>query len=490
MLQQKNNQNQSTNKPDREALKTGKSLQGLFPMGSCKYLAPLALAFTALIGTSNPVQAVNIHFDYASGTDVKVREGFEMAANIWEVLLADETDVRIEVAMVDFAGEFGQDYNNVLGLALPEFWDLEFYEFEDALAADATSGDDATAVANLDLSQVENDYDMILTQANAKALGLYDGSSTAYDGKIRINNQFQWDYALDPNTGSTGAEQFHFLSVALHEIAHVLGFTSGLDSNEWMAKNDIELSNTPEAQTTIGQFTALDAFRYDKKGNLNVEEVTNPGHQRFFSLDGTTNIAEFSTGINGDGYQASHWKNDKFWNPKTNSVKVSESLGIMDPAFSMGERGEISGFDLTALDVIGWDLTGNDWNDLNMTGLATQAQQSATISVFQDILEQFAAEQGLAWWWWWMPGGWWAVDEAESLRNAMADNGSGAADNGSGADDISEMLAYAATAESFPPSSLPNAASVPEPGSTAALIGVGLLGLSSLRQRREKNSSD
>lgn len=484
MLKQKNNQNQKTNKPDREALKTGKSLQGLFPMGSCKSLAPLALAFTALIGTSNPVQAVNIHFDYASGTDVKVREGFEMAANIWEGLLADDVDVRIEVGMVDFAGKFGNEYENVLGLALPEFWDLEFYEFEDALAADATSDDDATAVANLDLSQVENDYDMILTQANAKALGLYHGSSTAYDGKIRINNQFQWDYALDLTTGSTGAEQFHYLSVALHEIAHVLGFTSGLDSsdnNQWMAQNgSIESNTTPEAQTTIGQFTALDAFRYDKKGNLNVEEVTNRGHKRFFSLDGTTNIAEFSTGINGDGYQASHWKNDKFWNRVTQRVDVTDSLGIMDPAFGIGERGEISGLDLTALDAIGWDLTGNDWNGLDMTWLATQAQQSATISVFQDILQQFAASQGLAWWYWWFGGGgWWAVNENKFLEA-----------NDSGADDsLTGIMNYAMT-ESFPPSPSPKVASVPEPGTTAALIGVGLLGLSSLRQRREKNSSD
>jgi len=446
---------------------------------SAQKLAPVALALTAFIGTSTPAQAVNITFDYAAGTSIEVRKGFEMAANIWEGLLADDTDIHIEVGMTNFADEFGSDYENVLGLALPEFWDVDFYAFENALAADATSADDARAVANLDLSQFADDYDMILTQANAKALGLYNGSSTSYDGQIRINSDFKWDHDLTPDTGTTGADEFHYLSVALHEIAHTLGFTSGLDNQDWVTANT-EGNATPNSGTSLGTLAALDAFRYDELGNLNLQQVTDPDSQRFFSLDGTTNLAEFSTGVDGDGYQASHWKNDKYIDEFGNLV-VNDMIGIMDPAFGTGERGQVSALDLTALDAIGWELTGKEWDDLNMIELAAQASNTANMSVFQDILEQFAAEKGLAWWWfrsWW---GWWNVNE-----NAMLDQYAALNDDGFNVD----ALSYAATIEKTYGQPLPPAASVPEPGTTAALIGLGLLGLSSRRKRRESKSSN
>jgi hypothetical protein len=481
MFTKQNNQNQKTNQPVQKDPRTARRLQTLLPTVAPKNLAPVALALTALIGTSAPAQAVNIKFDYAAGTSLEVRKGFEMAANIWEGLLADDTDIHIEVGMTNFADDFGSDYENVLGLALPEFWDVDFYAFENALAADATSADDATAVANLNISQdIQDDYEMILTQANAKALGLYDGSSTAYDGQIRINSGFNWDLDLTPGTGSTGADEFHYLSVALHEIAHTLGFTSGLDSNDWVTANS-EGNATPDGETALDQVAALDMFRYDEFGNLNVAQVTDPDTQRFFSLDGTSNLAEFSTGVNGDGYQASHWKNDKWGvyddNGNLIDVIVNDRIGIMDPAFGMGERGQVSGFDLTALDAIGWDLTGQGWDDLNMAALALQASSTANVSIFQDILEQFAAEQGLAWWWFRWYSGWWAVGE-EDYSSLLADPSG------------DQLLSYAATVESFDLNSPLPAASVPEPGTTAALIGVGLLGLSSRRKRRQSKSSN
>jgi hypothetical protein len=466
MFNQPNNQNQKT----KQAVRSNSGTANL----NAKSLAPWALAVTALIGTSTPVQAINIHFDYQTGTSLQVRQGFEMAAGIWEGLLADDTDIHIEVGMVDFAGQFGSDYENVLGLALPEFWDVDFYAFENALAADRTSTDDRIAVDNLNLSQFEDNYDMILTQANAKALGIYDGSSTSLDGQIRINSGFNWDYDLTPNTGTTGLDEFHYLSVAMHEIAHVLGFTSALDSNDWVTANS-EGNATPEGQTSLGQFAALDAFRYDESGNVNVEQVTDADTQRFFSLDGTTRLAEFSTGVDGDGYQASHWKNDKYVDEFGNLV-VNDMIGIMDPAFGQGERGEISGLDLQALDAIGWDLTGQNWDDLNMAALALQASNTANMSIFQDVLEQFFANKGLAWWGWWSWFFRWAeAEDFGSPTTAMNNDGL----------DVDQILA--ASVEEFP-QSVPPATPVPEPGSTAALIGVGLLGLNSCRKRRQSKS--
>ena len=53
----------------------------------------------------------------------------------------------------------------------------------------------------------------------------------------------------------------------------------------------------------------------------------------------------FSTGsLFGDGFHSSHWK-------------FGSEIGAMDPTVWLGERVEISSYDLTALDVIGYDLT-------------------------------------------------------------------------------------------------------------------------------------
>ena len=75
-------------------------------------------------------------------------------------------------------------------------------------------------------------------------------------------------------------------------------------------------------------------------------EARNHRGAPYYSLDGgTTNIAPFSTGsFNGDGRQASHWKDNL-------------GLGIFDPtANPPGQINILSQLDLDAIDVIGYDL--------------------------------------------------------------------------------------------------------------------------------------
>jgi hypothetical protein len=79
----------------------------------------------------------------------------------------------------------------------------------------------------------------------------------------------------------------------------------------------------------------------------------------------------------GDGYQASHWKDDL-------------GLGIMDPTAAPGERLSISALDIEAMDVVGWNLgpsagassvavspdnssTGGGQDGFGMTGLWDEA---------------------------------------------------------------------------------------------------------------------
>ena len=90
----------------------------------------------------------------------------------------------------------------------------------------------------------------------------------------------------------------------------------------------------------------------------------NPGTERFFALDGCqTSLAAFSSGrIHGDGRQASHWKDD-------------EGHGTMDPTAASGELLTLSALDLTAMDVIGWNLA-------QQPEVATPAPASALVFAF------------------------------------------------------------------------------------------------------------
>ncbi|HWI86755.1 MAG TPA: NF038122 family metalloprotease, partial [Sphingomonas sp.] len=76
-----------------------------------------------------------------------------------------------------------------------------------------------------------------------------------------------------------------------------------------------------------------------------------PGTASYFSVDGGLTALfgnKFSTGsFNGDGRQASHWKD---------AIGCSGQLGIMDPTFCYGQMGDVTALDLAAFDAIGWNL--------------------------------------------------------------------------------------------------------------------------------------
>jgi hypothetical protein len=61
-----------------------------------------------------------------------------------------------------------------------------------------------------------------------------------------------------------------------------------------------------------------------------------------------TNTWAMSTGVgvNGDGRQASHWKDDGL---------TGIHIGIMDPTLSFGAVFGLTAADIRALDLIGWD---------------------------------------------------------------------------------------------------------------------------------------
>ena len=243
----------------------------------------------------------------------------------------------------------------------------------------------------------------------------------ALDGYIVVNNSYDWSYDFTRES-EVPPNSLDFLTMALHEIGHTLGFVSGLDGL-------LETFQLHSGETQAEGFTALDLFRR----SIDSQAIENPdgdvadltlGANAHFSLDGETALADFSTGqdteAGGDGYQASHWQ------------RFQQAVGIMDPTLGYQERTDISHLDLQAFDALGWDINYAALEQgLDFQGLYAQASQAIAIDfgIGVEAVEN-ALDSGQDWYTlargaWWESlkdqmielshGGWWQEFEAQLL---------------------------------------------------------------------------
>ncbi len=190
---------------------------------------------------------------------------------------------------------------------------------------------------------------LLVTKANAKALGFTgldappaSGGFGPSDAIIDFNTNFTFDY---DNSNGVSPGEIDFQTSATHEIGHVLGFTSSVDT----------IDTTTSATTPTISPTTLDLFRF---GRLSGNPATTSDFTTFSRnlvpgvdtiTDDTTNEYRMSTGINGgDGEQASHWKDNNF----TGSL-----IGIMDPTLPAATVENLTDADFRAIDLIGYDVT-------------------------------------------------------------------------------------------------------------------------------------
>ncbi|NJM69372.1 MAG: PEP-CTERM sorting domain-containing protein [Scytonema sp. RU_4_4] len=313
----------------------------------------------------------NFNFSYAPGTSLEQMIGFEMAGGVWSNNLADSVTVNIYVETTDQLPKY------VISGALPAIQANQSYEtWRNKLKNDLTSADDNLAFKNLQSDEqftalsngqtTDENEQLNMTRANAKALGMRDSNDSMLDGYILINNlssqPVEWNYDFLNNT--VPSNTVDLLSVAIHEIGHNLGFVSGVDEPGFLINVlDDDDDDGDDDENEELHVTSLDIFRYSTKsasaGAIDMSVGGNP----FFSIDsGKTVLGYFSTGENtslgGDGYQASHWKQQD--NP----------LGIMDPLLRPGQRRDILMLDKQVMDVIGWNLHSGE------TDLATLYNQA------------------------------------------------------------------------------------------------------------------
>jgi hypothetical protein len=292
-----------------------------------------------------------------------------------------KADAAFLLASETWAGEFSDDMSLFLNYSFASM-DQEtvsiaqggketfsYSDFWQALGDDVTSNDDASMFSSMptgtsfsmyinrtteasgssfERPYVDNDGGannsfVELTSANSKALNLKNPHAAIVDGFVVFNSDYNWDY--DPTNGIED-EHMDFFGIALHEIGHTLGFDSGIDVLDANGEGQFDDDELPFV-------TALDFLRFSNESELAGADIDWTADQRskYFSIDGgltpaATGSSHWSTGeIYGNGEQNSHWLD-------------GAGLGVMDPTTDFGLVNSISGHDLLAFDVIGYNRNG------------------------------------------------------------------------------------------------------------------------------------
>jgi len=324
-----------------------------------------AIVTSVLLSANASATSINLSYDPAEFSDVKGQqalEGFQQAANYWQNLFSDQITVNLDIS-------FAQLDPNVIGSTGSSTAIYLYNDVATAMFGDVTSAADGMAVSSLacedqgagtctrsflgteedgsnelDNNGTGDNFAFALTQANAKALGFtansWGDAFTDSDANITFSTEFAFDF--DRSDG-IDADKMDFVGVAIHEIGHALGFTSGVDTYDYCTGSgpcNADLDGYAIANS-------LDLFRYSEESFAQGAGVLDwrPDAASYFSLDGgATSIAPFSTGrYNGDGQQASHFKDNL-------------GIGIMDPTVGFGESVQVTEFDRIVFDAIGWDL--------------------------------------------------------------------------------------------------------------------------------------
>jgi hypothetical protein len=210
-----------------------------------------------------------------------------------------------------------------LGGSNTSFGTIPYATYLAVLTADAKTSDDATALMHLPTAlQFQTFFgttNINVKTATERAIGI--ANSTNPDGTITLNTSIM----NLSRTGPQDPSKYDLMAVASHEIDEVLGLGSAL--------------GTPFSANPFPE----DLFRYDSSGSRSF--TTSTSATAFFSIDGTTDLAEFNNQQSGADF--GDWRSNPL--PAGAQPKVQDAFATpgANPALSV---------ELRALDVIGYDL--------------------------------------------------------------------------------------------------------------------------------------
>jgi hypothetical protein len=164
---------------------------------------------------------------------------------------------------------------------------VTYSAFRAGLVANASSAADMTALGLLPSSSsnpVNGSSFVTASLPLLRALGY--GSAGNNGGGLDATVSFKTSIINLDRAGAQDPAKYDLQQVAFHEINEVLGFTSELSG----------LNNGDPAPT--GAIGAADLFRYDAMGNRSF--TTAVGANAYFSIDGTTALAQFNQNDAGD----------------------------------------------------------------------------------------------------------------------------------------------------------------------------------------------
>jgi hypothetical protein len=320
----------------------------------CAGRAFCALILSGAAVGAFPARAVGLfEINLIPGTTLQANQpaldAFRRAASEWEAHISTPIRVNVTADLGTFT-----DPNTIGSTGFgSENLNLDYTTVRDKMVARAVRPGNAILASIPDSTHMRaivptgttfDNTTIGLTRANQKALGLIANplTDTTVDGQITFNQAYTFDY--DSRDG-VDSDKIDFQTAAAHEIGHVLGFLSDVDDYDNGATSD--------------NATTLDLFRFNKTIKPTTPEEfrilpreLRPGEESF-----TTDLDHeyaMSTGANqGDGRQASHWKDDFIFD---GTIFISGPLiGIMDPTLGNGTIENVGPADLRAMELIGYD---------------------------------------------------------------------------------------------------------------------------------------
>jgi hypothetical protein len=256
---------------------------------------------------------INVSYDASvSSAPAGFEQAVQAAVDYLESVIATPITVNIAVGYGEVGGQA------MLSTAVGESirfgnQTVSYAALRAALLANADTPDSVTAAASLPMTSPLGGDSVLISSAEAKALGLAPANGSAIDAAIGLSSGVQFSFDPD-NRALPGA--YDALGTLEHELTEALGRVSKLGDG--------------------GAYAPMDLFRYTSPG---VRDLTPAGGS--FSLDGQTLLYQFNNPLTGG--DAGDWLGG--W---------PYPADAFDQAGTIGTVNVLSSTDLRLMDALGY----------------------------------------------------------------------------------------------------------------------------------------